>query len=197
MRSRSSSSARTHAGFAYQTLGLLVFAYVVRFLPQAVASSHSALLRVDPRLEEAARGLARARGAFATVTAPLVTPGLLAGAALVFLDDEGAPGHALLAPIGFDTLVTEVWTATTVAAYSEAALPALLLVVFSAPFVYVPHGPTRSASTPPVSTRPRRDSRASAAPSRYTGSRVRRPSRSSKWTWYVWYMLLAAFPSRE
>ena len=127
-----------YAGFAYQTLGLLVFAYVVRFLPQAVASSHSALLRVDPRLEEAARGLGKSpRRAFATVTAPLVAPGLLAGAALVFLSTmKELPATLLLAPIGFETLATEVWTATTVAAYSEAALPALLLVVFSAPFVY-------------------------------------------------------------
>jgi iron(III) transport system permease protein len=127
-----------YAGFAYQTLGLLLFAYVVRFFPQAVASSHSALLRVDPRLEEAARGLGKSpRRAFATVTAPLVAPGLLAGAALVFLSTmKELPATLLLAPIGFDTLATEVWTATTVAAYSEAALPALLLVVFSAPFVY-------------------------------------------------------------
>ena len=127
-----------YAGFAYQTLGLLVFAYVVRFFPQAVASSHSALLRVDPRLEEAARGLGKSpRRAFATVTAPLLAPGLLAGAALVFLSTmKELPATLLLAPIGFDTLATEVWTATTVAAYSEAALPALLLVLFSAPFVY-------------------------------------------------------------
>jgi iron(III) transport system permease protein len=127
-----------YAGFAYQTFGLLLFAYVVRFFPQAVASSHSALLRVDPRLEEAARGLGRSpRRAFASVTVPLVAPGLLAGAALVFLSTmKELPATLLLAPIGFETLATEVWTATTVAQYSAAALPALLLVVFSAPFVY-------------------------------------------------------------
>jgi iron(III) transport system permease protein len=131
--------AANYAGFAYQTLALLVFAYVVRFFPQAVAGTHSALLRVDPRLEEAARGLGRSpRQAFATVTAPLVAPGLLAGAALVFLSTmKELPATLLLAPIGFETLATEVWTATTVASYSRAALPALLLVVFSAPFVYL------------------------------------------------------------
>jgi iron(III) transport system permease protein len=131
--------AANYAGFAYQTLALLVFAYVVRFFPQAVAGTHSALLRVDPRLEEAARGLGKSpRRAFATVTAPLVTPGLLAGAALVFLSTmKELPATLLLAPIGFETLATEVWTATSVASYSRAALPALLLVVFSAPFVYL------------------------------------------------------------
>ena len=81
------------------------------------------LLRVDPHLEEAARGLGKSpRRAFATVTAPLVAPGLLAGAALVFLSTmKELPATLLLAPIGFETLATEVWTATTVAAYSEAA----------------------------------------------------------------------------
>jgi iron(III) transport system permease protein len=131
--------AANYAGFAYQTLALLVFAYVVRFFPQAVAGTHTALLRVDPHLEEAARGLGRSpRRAFATVTAPLMAPGLLAGAALVFLSTmKELPATLLLAPIGFETLATEVWTATTVAAYSRAALPALLLVLFSAPFVYL------------------------------------------------------------
>jgi iron(III) transport system permease protein len=131
--------AANYAGFAYQSLALLVFAYVVRFLSQAVAGTHSALLRVDPHLEEAARGLGKSpRRAFVTVTAPLVAPGLLAGAALVFLSTmKELPATLLLAPIGFETLATEVWTATTVASYSRAALPALLLVLFSAPFVYL------------------------------------------------------------
>ncbi|HET9215057.1 MAG TPA: iron ABC transporter permease [Gaiellaceae bacterium] len=131
--------AANYAGFAYQTLALLIFAYVVRFFSQAVAGAHSALLRVDPRLEEAARGLGKTpRRAFASVTAPLVAPGLLAGAALVFLSTmKELPATLLLAPIGFETLATQVWTATTVASYSKAAFPALLLILFSAPFVYL------------------------------------------------------------
>ncbi|HEX2045435.1 MAG TPA: iron ABC transporter permease [Gaiellaceae bacterium] len=130
------------AGYAtpvYQTLALLVFAYVVRFLPQALAGTSSAFARVSPHLEEAARGLGRTpRRAFLSVTVPLSAPGLMAGAALVFLSTmKELPATLLLRPIGFETLATEVWTATTVAAYSQAALPALLLIVFSAPFVYL------------------------------------------------------------
>jgi iron(III) transport system permease protein len=57
---------------------------------------------------------------------------------LVFLSTmKELPATLLLRPIGFDTLATEVWTLTTVAAYSRAALPALLLIVLSAPFVYL------------------------------------------------------------
>ena len=47
------------------------------------------------------------------------------------------PATLLLRPIGFETLATEVWTATTVGFYSRAAVPALLLIVLAAPIVYV------------------------------------------------------------
>jgi iron(III) transport system permease protein len=131
--------AANYASPVYQTLALLVFAYVVRFYPQAVAGAHAAFLSVSPRLEEAARGLGRSPWrAFVSVTAPLAAPGLLAGAALVFLSTmKELPATLLLRPIGFETLATEVWTATTVSFYSRAAAPALLLILFSAPFVYL------------------------------------------------------------
>ena len=123
----------------YQTLALLVFAYVVRFYAQAVAGSRAALVRVDARLEEAGRGLGRAPlSVFARVTAPLLRPGLLAAAALVFLSTmKELPATLLLRPIGFDTLATEIWTATSAGFYSRAAVPALVLIVASAPFVYL------------------------------------------------------------
>jgi iron(III) transport system permease protein len=131
--------AANYASPVYQTLALLVFAYVIRFLPQAVSGAASAFVRVNPRIEEAARGLGRSPArAFLEVTAPLAAPGLLAGAALVFLSTmKELPATLLLRPIGFETLATEVWTATTVGFYSRAALPALLLILLAAPFVYL------------------------------------------------------------
>ena len=42
-------------------IGAIVFAYVVRFLPQALAGASSAFARVSPQFEEAARGLGRSR----------------------------------------------------------------------------------------------------------------------------------------
>lgn len=127
-----------YAGPLYQTVWLLVLAYVVRFLPQAMAASGSALRAVSPRYEEAARGLGRGpMAAIALVTLPLVRSGFLAGAALVFLSSmKELPATLLLKPIGFDTLATEIWTATSIAAYSQAAPSAFLLILVSAPFVY-------------------------------------------------------------
>jgi iron(III) transport system permease protein len=125
--------------WAYQTLGLLVFAYAIHFLPQAVGSTRSALLQVKPSVEEAARGLGRgpARVA-ATVTAPLAGSGILAGAALVFLTTmKELPATLLLGPTGFETLATRIWGATSEAFFARAAAPALLLVAISAVPLYL------------------------------------------------------------
>ena len=133
--------AARYASPLYQTLALLVFAYVVRFFPQALSGVDTALSRVSPRMEEAARGLGR--GPLATtwlVTVPLAAPGLLAGAALVFLSTmKELPATILLRPIGFDTLATEVWTSTQVGAYSQASVPALTLIGLSAPVLWLAH----------------------------------------------------------
>ena len=67
-----------------------------------------------------------------------MAPGLFVGATLVFLSAmKELPATLLLRPIGFDTLATEVWTATSVASYSRAAVPALTLIAVSAPFLYL------------------------------------------------------------
>ena len=137
--------AARYASPVYQTLGLLVFAYAVRFFPQALSGVETALGRVSPRAEEAARGLGR--GPLATtwlVTVPLARSGLLAGAALVFLSAmKELPATILLRPIGFDTLATEIWSATQVGAYSEAAIPSLLLIVLSVPVLWLLQGDRR------------------------------------------------------
>lgn len=123
----------------YGTLGILLFAYVVHFLPQAVGATRAALLQVKPSVEEAARGLGRGPAAvLATVTAPLTRSGILAGGALVFLTTmKELPATLLLGPIGFDTLATSVWTATSEAFFARAAAPAMLLILLSAVPMYV------------------------------------------------------------
>jgi iron(III) transport system permease protein len=120
----------------YQTLTMLVFAYVVLFLPQAVGAIRSSLLQVNPNIEDAARTLGSSRlAALRRITLPLVRRGALAGGALVFLTAlKELPATLLLAPTGYDTLAVRVWSATTEAFFARAAMPALLLIVLgSAP----------------------------------------------------------------
>jgi len=118
----------------YQTIPLLIFAYVVRFLPQAVGTTRSSVLQVDAALVEAARTLGEPPvRAFRRVTLPLVAPGVAAGAALVFLTTmKELPATLLLRPTEFESLVTYIWTVEEAGYYGRAALPALLLVAVSA-----------------------------------------------------------------
>jgi iron(III) transport system permease protein len=123
----------------YQSLGLLLVAYVIRFMPYGLASTRASLDSVSPRLEEAARALGRRPvGAMAAVVFPLARSGVFAGAALVFLSTiKELPATLLLKPIGFETLATEIWKGTSIGAYSEVAPSALLLIVIAAPLVYL------------------------------------------------------------
>ena len=117
----------------YKTIPLLVFAYVVRFMPQAIGSIRTSTLQVDRHLPEAARTLGRSRlGAFRAVTVPLIAPGVATGAALVFLTTmKELPATLLLRPLSFDTLVTFIWRVQEAGLYGQAAIPALVLVVAS------------------------------------------------------------------
>jgi iron(III) transport system permease protein len=123
----------------YQTLAVLVFALAIHYLPLAVSPIGASLLQVPPRLEEAARGLGRSPMAvFRTITTPLVASGVLGGAALVFLHAlKELPATLLLAPIGFDTLATDVWHQTSFGFYEASAIPALLLLLIAAPPLYL------------------------------------------------------------
>jgi iron(III) transport system permease protein len=128
-----------YATFLYQTLAMLIFAYVVRFLPQAVGSARTSLLQISPRLEEAARCLGRTPSQTLTsITIPLLKPGLLTGLALVFLTGmKELPATLLLGPTGFQTLATRIWSATEQVFFARAAAPALLLVLVSALSVWI------------------------------------------------------------
>ena len=119
--------------FLYQTLGLLVFAYVLRFLPLAVGSIRSAAEQLDASLVNAARVLgAGPREVWRRVSLPLTARGMVAGAALVFLEAmRELPATLLLAPIGFETLATYLWRVYEAGYFGRAAVPGLMLVLMS------------------------------------------------------------------
>jgi iron(III) transport system permease protein len=122
------------APFVYQTLLVLILAYAVRFLPQAIAPTRTSLALVGPRLIEAARTLGDSpSAAFRSITLPLLRPGVVAGMALVFLTTvKELPLTLLLGPTGFDTLATSIWGAASEGFYARAAAPAAMLMALSA-----------------------------------------------------------------
>ncbi len=123
----------------YQTLPVLIFGYSVRFLPLSIGATRSALTQANPRYEEAGRSLGLSpRQAALQITLPLVRPGILGGMALVFLNAmKELPATLLLAPTGFRTLTTQIWTAQNEGFYTQVGAPALLLIGASALSLYL------------------------------------------------------------
>jgi iron(III) transport system permease protein len=121
------------APWLYQTLALLVGAYALHFLAEAVGPVRTALYQAPRRLEEAARVLGRTPAqAFFGVTFPLLRRGLAVSVAFVFLSAlKELPIAFLLSPLGFRTLAMGVWSASTEALYSVAAPYALMLIASS------------------------------------------------------------------
>ncbi len=119
--------------FAYQTLGLLIVAYALHFLAEAIGPVRSALYQAPPQAEEAARSLGRTPfQAFREATFPLVRRGLGVSVAFVFLSAlKELPITFLLSPLGFQTLATRMWSAAGESLFSVAAPYALALILTS------------------------------------------------------------------
>jgi iron(III) transport system permease protein len=119
---------------AYQTLWILAFAYAVLFLPKAIGATRSATASVSPVMEQTARTLGRGPlRAWSETTLRLTLPGIAAGGLLVLLTAmKELPATLMLRPTGLDTLATELWSRTEVAAYGAAAPYAIALVVIAA-----------------------------------------------------------------
>ncbi|MFM8883951.1 MAG: ABC transporter permease [Solirubrobacterales bacterium] len=125
--------------FLYQTLPMTVIAMVIVCLPLAITATRAAVLQLPPRLEEAARGSGRSPAqVLATIGIPLTRAGILAGAALVFVAAiKELPVVVLLSPIGFSTLPLVIWQESTRAFFESGAIPALVLLLVTAPGVWL------------------------------------------------------------
>ncbi len=119
--------------WAYQTLPLLVGAYVIHFGAQAARSASVAVDSLDRSVSDAARTLGASRWRrFGSVELPAMVPALVAGGGLVLLSTmKELPVTLMLAPIGFDTLATRIWSATAVGTWAQAGLASLVLVAVS------------------------------------------------------------------
>ncbi|WP_309234385.1 iron ABC transporter permease [Nocardia sp. XZ_19_385] len=112
---------------------MVVLAYIALFLPIAIGAVRASVAAAPPQYEEVARALGSTGfGALARVTVPLSAPGILAGAALVFVScAKELPATLILQPPGRNTLALELWRHAEVINYTQAAWYALALVVLS------------------------------------------------------------------
>jgi iron(III) transport system permease protein len=117
----------------YQTLFLVLIAYVALFLPNALSAISIPLSQSPTSLDEvsASLGLTKLQ-TLRRVVLPIAGPGIFAATTLVILTVlKELPATLLLRPTGVETLATRLWTETGVAAFSTAALYALLLVLLA------------------------------------------------------------------
>tara|TARA_B110000014_G_C19980929_1_gene507927 strand:- start:544 stop:924 length:381 start_codon:yes stop_codon:yes gene_type:complete len=110
-----------------------VLSYIILFFPVALGATTTSLLKIDPKLEQSARSLNHSyTNVLRKITIPLMKPGLLMGASLVFLlTVKELPATLILGPIGFKTLATQVWAASSEAYFAQAAAPALTIIIIS------------------------------------------------------------------
>jgi len=125
--------AANYASFIYQSLLLLIIAYVLHFIPAAIGSIRTSWLQLNPHLPESAHTLGHgSTSVFTRISMPLLRPGIAAAAALVFLSVmKELPATLLLGPTGFSTLATSIWAFTDEAMFAPAGPPALLLLALA------------------------------------------------------------------
>jgi iron(III) transport system permease protein len=130
----------------YQSTPVLLVAYVVLFLPLALVAQRASMLQLPPIHDEVARSLGcRPFGVARRVVLPAIAPGVVSGAALVFLAvSTELTATLLLAPTGTETLATRFWANADALAYGAAAPYAALMVLLSVPATILLARRTRS-----------------------------------------------------
>jgi iron(III) transport system permease protein len=113
------------------SLSALLLAYLVRFIAVAYGPLENSLARIRPSLPEAARSLGvSGPRLFFKVYLPLLLPGTLSAALLVFVDVlKEMPATLLMRPFGWDTLAVRIFEMTSEGEWARASLPALTLVL--------------------------------------------------------------------
>jgi iron(III) transport system permease protein len=115
----------------YGTVLSLLLAYLTRFMAVAYTPVDAALERIRPSLLEAARNLGiTGLPLVKQVYVPLLWPGLMTAAILVFVDVmKEMPATLMVRPFGWDTLAVRIFQMTTEGQWDRAALPALTLLL--------------------------------------------------------------------
>lgn len=120
-----------HSGLILQgTLVTMLIAYLTRFLAVSYNPIDSAMHRVTPSIDEAARGLGLTGwAALRRVHLPILKGGIFTAASLVFVDVmKEMPITLMTRPFGWDTLAVRIFEMTSEGEWEQAALPAVTLV---------------------------------------------------------------------
>jgi len=113
--------------------GALIFAYLSRFAAAAIGPAETALGRVTPTLDGAARTLgATGWTLLRRVHWPLIASGVAAAGLLVFVEVlKELPATMILRPFNFDTLAVTAHNFASDERLGEAALPSLAITLIA------------------------------------------------------------------
>jgi iron(III) transport system permease protein len=113
------------------SIAALVYAYLVRFFAVALQPVDAGLTKITPTMDSAARSLGLGPWAtLARVHAPLLWRSTLSAGLLVFVDVmKELPATFVMRPFNFDTLAVQAYNLASDERLSEAATPALTIVL--------------------------------------------------------------------
>lgn len=121
------------------SLSMLIFAYVLRFMAIGFNSIEASYDKIGHQFTEAAYVLKANR--FKTlmkIDIPLLKPGLISAAIIVFIDViKELPLTLILRPFNYDTLATLVYEHASDEMLQEASLASLVLIMISSVLIYV------------------------------------------------------------
>ncbi len=133
------------------SIGLLVVAYVARFMAVALNGFDAGLAAVSPNTDAAARTLGRTPPRVLWgVHLPIVRGSLLTALLIVFVDVmKELPATMLLRPFDFDTLAVQAFRLASDERLDQAAVPSLVIVAVGVlPVVLVCRAIARQARRP-------------------------------------------------
>ena len=125
--------------FIYQTYIVLIFGYLISFLPAALTPVKSSVSQIDPSLEEASYSLGKGKiMTFYNVIVKLSIPGVSYVGVLVFiLCIKELPLTLILSPLGFSTLATSIWSSASEAFFMDTAAASLVLILVAGIPTYI------------------------------------------------------------
>lgn len=113
------------------SVAIMLIAYLIRFMAAGQGTLESAMHRITPSVDEAARLMGTCGlGLLWRVHLPMLRGGLMTALTLVFVDVmKEMPITLMTRPFGWDTLAVKIFELTSEGEWERAALPALSLVV--------------------------------------------------------------------
>lgn len=113
------------------TLGVMLIAYMTRFLAVGHYPIDSAMQRITRNIDEAAMGFGLSGWAvLRSIHLPMLKTGIFTAATLVFVDVmKEMPITLMTRPFGWDTLAVRIFALTSEGEWEQAALPAVTLVL--------------------------------------------------------------------